>query len=42
MLLVLKDMLGNLSKANIIPGFRSDHSVVTLSVNVTEEPKRTR
>ena len=38
--LVLMDMLGNVSKANIIPGFRSDHSVVALSINVTEKPKR--
>ena len=32
-------MLGNVSKANIILGFRSDHSVVTLSINITKEPK---
>ena len=40
MILVLRGMLGNLGKANIILGFRSDHSVVTLSINVTEEPRR--
>ena len=33
-------MLGNVSKANIILGFSSDHSVFTLSINITEEPKR--
>ena len=33
-------MLGNVSKAIIILGFRSAHSVVTLNINITEETKR--
>ena len=33
-------MLGTVSKANIILGFRSDHSVVALNINITEEPKK--
>ena len=40
MFLVSRDMLGNVSKANTILGFRSDHSAVTLSVNVTKEPQK--
>ena len=40
MFLVSRGMLGNVSKANIIPGFRSNHSVVTLSMNIAKEAKR--
>ena len=35
-----RGMIGNVSKAKLILGFGSDYSVVTLSINITEESKR--